>query len=211
MHFKKAVILGVSFWAGAAFSQEISPPSQGDIKSSYEADQAGAASLPAILRQAIYIAEDKQLYDRSVLRSPMLSYFSSIMTDTKQTGINTELLFGRLWFSVRVAFSLTTDEFVNWYAQKVYLGLNCFGVEDAAMAYFGKSVDELTLEDAALLAALPRAPSQYNPERNADRAIERRNFIIKEMLEAGLISSAQAEQAIATEITLRKPLVRCQN
>ena|GEM_PF-1036606 len=91
------------------------------------------------------------------------------------------------------------------------MGLNCFGVEDAAMACFGKSVDELTLEDAALLAALPRAPSQYNPERNADRAIERRKFIIDEMLEAGLIASAQAEQASETDIALRSLLVPCQN
>jgi len=211
MHFIRAVILGATFCAGAAFSQEMTPQSRVDIKTSYEADQASAALLPVILRQAIFIAEDKHIYERSLFRSPVLSYFSLTMTDTKQTGINLELLFGRLWFQVRVALALTKDEFLNWYAQKVYLGLNCFGVEDAAMAYFGKSVDELTLEDAALLAALPRAPSQYNPERNADRAIERRNFIIDEMLEAGLIASAQAEQASETDIALRSLLVPCQN
>ena len=92
MHFIRAVILGATFCVGAAFSQEMTPQSRVDIKTSYVADQASAALLPVILRQAIFIAEDKHIYERSLFRSPMLSYFSLTMTDTKQTGINLELL-----------------------------------------------------------------------------------------------------------------------
>ena len=77
-------------------------------------------------------------------------------------------------------------------------------------AYFGKSVDELSLEESAYLAALPKGPNLFHPVRSYDRAVERRNFVLSQMLKAGFISDDEAAAASQTDITVRGPLGRCE-
>lgn len=78
------------------------------------------------------------------------------------------------------------------------------------MAYFGRPVVDLKLEEIAYLAALPKAPVHFHPVRSYDRAVERRNFVLSEMLEAGFISDDEAESAIQTALIVSVPLERCE-
>jgi len=78
------------------------------------------------------------------------------------------------------------------------------------MVYFGKSAADLNLEEIAYLAALPKAPSLFHPVRSRDRAIERRDFILMEMRNAGFISGDETDRAMQTALNVHDPLVRCE-
>jgi penicillin-binding protein 1A len=83
-------------------------------------------------------------------------------------------------------------------------GKNAYGVQAAARVYFNKPASQLTLPEAALLAGLPQAPSQYNPFTKKDAALQRRNEVLKKMLDLGYVSQAQYADALATPIQLHK-------
>jgi penicillin-binding protein 1A len=86
------------------------------------------------------------------------------------------------------------DEILEMYLNQIYLGNGLYGVEAAARGYFEKRAAELNLREAALLAALPKAPSTYDPRRNPEAALRRRNLVIGEMAEAGVIDAGEAEE-----------------
>ncbi len=88
------------------------------------------------------------------------------------------------------------------YLNTIYFGNGAYGVGAAAQEYFGVPVENLTLEQSALLAGIIQAPSRHDPRINPDGALDRRNLVLSEMLEQNLITSQQAEQAKATPITL---------
>jgi penicillin-binding protein 1B len=94
---------------------------------------------------------------------------------------------------------LTKEEIFELYANQIYLGqrgsFSIYGLGEAANAYFDKDVGSLTLPEAAFLAGLIRGPNLYSPYRRPARALERRNYVIRQMLELAMISSAQAEKA----------------
>ncbi len=96
------------------------------------------------------------------------------------------------------------DRILELYLNQIYLGNGAFGVETAAQRYFGKSVRDLNLAEAAMLAALPKAPERYNPRRFPERAIQRRNTILDLMRNAGVISDADARLAQAYPLDLAK-------
>src|SRR5262249_17376766 len=77
----------------------------------------------------------------------------------------------------------------------IYLGLGAYGIAAASLIYFDKSVNELTISEAAYLAALPKAPTNYHPFRQRERALERRNWVIDQMVNDGFIKRSDAEQA----------------
>jgi len=108
-----------------------------------------------------------------------------------------------------LARELTHEEILNWYAQEIYLGGVCYGLVDSAAEYFGRDVDALEVQDYALLAGLIRSPGRYDPVRTPDRATERRNQVIDEMLSARFLTQAQAADATATELGVRLPVGRC--
>jgi penicillin-binding protein 1A len=85
------------------------------------------------------------------------------------------------------------DKILELYLNQIDLGNRAFGVETAAQRYFGKSAKQLNVAEAALLAAIPRAPSRYNPRRNPDLAVGRRNLVIGLLREDGKLSPASAE------------------
>src|SRR5690606_35260684 len=83
------------------------------------------------------------------------------------------------------------------YLNEIFLGLGAYGVAAASLTYFDKSVHELTLAEAAYLAALPKGPNNYHPFRYPDRAIERRNWVIDRMIENGYVTAEEGEAAKA--------------
>lgn len=105
---------------------------------------------------------------------------------------------------------LSHPEILHWFASGTYFGQNCFGIASASLAYFGKPVDELRIEEAAFLAALFRAPALFHPLRSNERALARRNFVIKEMEKAGFISQKEASIAIQNALRVRSPLKTCE-
>lgn len=105
--------------------------------------------------------------------------------------------------AMRISSVYSKDKILELYLNEIYLGLSSYGVAAAAQNYFNKSLDELTIEEIALLAAEPKAPSEYDPRKNYDGAKRRRDWVISRMLEDGHITQAQAQTAIATPINLR--------
>lgn len=100
----------------------------------------------------------------------------------------------------RIENSLSKEQILELYLNQIALGRNAFGVEAAANAYFDKSVRELTIPQFAYLAILPKGPSNYMPERHEKRAIERRNWVLGQMLENGYIDQAQHDAAVAAPL-----------
>jgi penicillin-binding protein 1A len=90
------------------------------------------------------------------------------------------------------------------YLNLVYLGSEAYGVADAAWVYFGKTIDQLTIGESAMIAGLPPAPTQYSPIVNPDIAKERRTIVLERMLEQGFINPEQASQAKAEPLNLKK-------
>ena len=89
--------------------------------------------------------------------------------------------------SYMVSQVFTKDEILELYLNQIYLGKGAYGVASAALNYFNKSVEELTLNESAVLASLPKAPSKFNPERNYKRAFERKNYVLGRMYDLSLI------------------------
>lgn len=105
--------------------------------------------------------------------------------------------------AVRISTVYSKDKILELYLNEIYLGLGSYGVAAAAQNYFDKSLDELTVEEAAMLAAEPKAPASYNPRKNYDAAKERRDWVIERMYEDGYITAEQAQIAKATPINLK--------
>lgn len=95
--------------------------------------------------------------------------------------------------STRMVSSLGREKVLELYLNEIFLGLNSYGVTEAAGKYFGKSLEELTPSEAAYLASLPKAPSDRHPVSDRDRAVTWRNFVLREMAENGYISQDVAK------------------
>lgn len=95
----------------------------------------------------------------------------------------------------RIEKALTKDRILELYLNEIYLGGGSYGVAAAALNYFNKSLDELTIAEAAFLAALPKAPSRYHPKRNYKLAKNRRDWVITRMYEEGIITAQEAIEA----------------
>jgi penicillin-binding protein 1A len=105
--------------------------------------------------------------------------------------------FNEILLSFRIEEELSKQEILSLYTNKIYFGKRAYGVGAAAQVYYGKTLDQLTLAEIATIAGLPKAPSRYNPLANAERSLERRNWILGRMLGLGNINLEQYNQAIA--------------
>jgi penicillin-binding protein 1A len=103
--------------------------------------------------------------------------------------------------AIRIERAYSKEKILELYLNEIFLGMNSYGVGAAALSYFDKELQDLEIEEVAYLAALPKAPSTYHPVRNAQRATERRNYVIGRMADDGHITREQAEAA------KKKPLV----
>jgi penicillin-binding protein 1A len=97
----------------------------------------------------------------------------------------------------RIEATLTKEQILELYLNQIFLGRNAYGVQAAARAYFNKDVGQLTLAECAMLASLPKSPSNYDPVRHHDAALQRRNFVLSEMLRNNFITQAQHDAAVA--------------
>jgi len=97
--------------------------------------------------------------------------------------------------AMRIERTYSKEKILELYLNEIYLGLGAYGIAAASLVYFDKSVNELTIAEAAYLAALPKAPAQLHPVRNHDRAVERRNYVIDRLAENGWIKPAEAAAA----------------
>lgn len=102
--------------------------------------------------------------------------------------------------AARIETALSKERILELYLNEIFLGQNSYGVAAAAQTYFNANLEDLTLEQAAYLAALPQAPSNFHPVRDYDRAINRRNYVLREMFENGYIDQAEMERAQAAPL-----------
>ncbi len=179
-------------------------------------------AIPKRVSQAFVSAEDKSFYSnngidiygiaraayqnfRSFGRGLGHSSMSGGSTITQQVVKNflltPERSISRKVKEAILAFRITQvyskDRILELYLNEIYLGKGSYGVAAAASNYFNKSLDELSIEDAALLAAMPQAPARIDPIHNYDRAKERRDYVINRMMEDGIITVDEARAAIA--------------
>ena len=106
--------------------------------------------------------------------------------------------------ATRIEAALPKDRILELYLNEIYLGAGAYGVAAAALTYFDKSLDELTLGEAAFLAGLPKAPNHYNPARVPQAAQARRDWVIDRMVEDGVVTQVDAAQADAQPLELHR-------
>jgi len=179
-------------------------------------------AIPKPVIQAFLSAEDKNFYEHSgidplgILRA-VVQNVANLAQSRRPVGASTitqqvaknfllgnEVSLGRkakeaiLAFRIEKTFS--KDKILELYLNEIYLGSGAYGVAAAALVYFDKSLYDLTLPEAAYLAALPKAPSNYHPVRHLDRAKARRDWVIERLQEDGVVTVEQARTAIATPL-----------
>ncbi len=104
----------------------------------------------------------------------------------------------------RIERALTKERILELYLNQIYLGEGSYGIASASLRYFDKSINELNYAEAALLAALPKAPSKYNPYKNKELATYRRNLVVNNLFENSYIDKIQFNKIVNSEIKLRK-------
>ena len=174
-------------------------------------------AIPKLVTNAFIAAEDKNFYEHpgidihGIARAGMLyvenygrgGHPQGASTITQQVAKNflltNEVSFERkikeALLALRIERTYSKEKILELYLNEIYLGFGAYGVAAASLLYFDKSVHELTIAEAAYLAALPKGPNNYNPFRRRDAAIERRNYVIDRMVEDGYITQADADQA----------------
>lgn len=181
------------------------------------------ADVPQDLVNAILAAEDSEFYNhwgvdfRSVARAVVANMRSGgrrqgASTITMQVARNFFLSPEKTWtrklrevlLAFKIEFALTKDEIFELYLNKIFLGQRAYGFAAAAQIYYGKSLSELALQEKAMLAALPKAPSRNNPISNPDTALERRNYVLSRMAKLEYISEELLQESLAAPITASK-------
>jgi penicillin-binding protein 1A len=172
-------------------------------------------AVPKLLISAFLSAEDKNFYRHAgidpegIVRAVVANLRSGggreqgASTITQQVAKNFLLTPERSYerkirealIALRIEAAFSKDRILELYLNEIYLGLSNYGVAAAALNYFNKSVHELTLAEAAYLAALPKAPNNYHPFRQRQAAIDRRNWVIDRMVDNGYVSREDAEAA----------------
>lgn len=184
---------------------------------------ASAEDIPKLVKGAFISAEDKNFYTHKGydLRGMVAAALDAVRgsglrgasTITQQVMKNfllggersAERKIKELILASRIEGTLSKDKILELYLNEIFLGQNSFGVAAAAQTYFNKSLADLAPEEAAYLAALPKAPSNYHPVRDKKSAISRRNFVLREMSENGYITEDEYREA------REKPLRTVQN
>ncbi|WP_299864079.1 penicillin-binding protein 1A [uncultured Hoeflea sp.] len=172
-------------------------------------------AIPDRVKAAFLSAEDKNFYRhpgvdpvglaRAVVNNIRTGGRQGASTITQQVAKNFLLSSDQTYerkikeaiLSFRIEQAYSKDRILELYLNEIFFGLNSYGIAGAALTYFNKSVNELTISETAYLAALPKAPNNYHPFRNTERAIDRRNWVIDRMVENGYVSQADGADAKA--------------
>ena len=184
-----------------------------------------AEDIPDMVKQAFISAEDKNFYthggyDAGGMAAALVAAVKSRGEDVRGASTITQqvmknfLLSGdrqaerkikEIILAARLEETLSKEKILELYLNEIFLGQNSYGVTAAAQTYFNKSLMELAPHEAAFLASLPKAPSDYHPVRQKERVLARRNYVLREMLENGYID----EPTYETEVV--QPLKSVQN
>jgi penicillin-binding protein 1A len=174
-------------------------------------------AVPKLVISAFVAAEDKSFYEHNgidfqgIMRAGLL-YVENFGSGRRPQGASTitqqvaknflltnEATFSRkireALLAMKIERTFSKQKILELYLNEIYLGVGAYGVAAASLLYFDKSVHELTIPEAAYLAALPKGPNNYNPFRRHDEAVVRRNYVIDRMAEDHYITAQEAEQA----------------
>ncbi len=183
-------------------------------------------SVPPLIIHAFLSAEDKNFYTHpgidfmGIVRAAV-SNLRQVGSDKRLKGASTitqqvaknflltnEVSFTRkikeAILSFRIEQTYSKDKILELYLNEIFLGARAYGVAAASLEYFAKPIEELSIEEAAFLAALPKAPNNYQPEKHYQAAMDRRNWVIDEMVDNGYITRTEGELAKVKPITLAK-------
>jgi len=177
--------------------------------------------IPQVMKDAVLSIEDNRFYDHGgvdylgILRAGIANIgrlkSQGASTITMQVARNvylsSEKTYTRKIYEILLTYKLehllTKDQILEIYMNQIFLGNRAYGFASAAETYFGKSLKNITIAEAAMLAGLPKAPSAFNPIANPKRARSRQLYIIERMEENGYISARQASQAKAEPLALK--------
>jgi penicillin-binding protein 1A len=176
-------------------------------------------AVPDRVKAAFLSAEDKNFYnhpgvDITGLFRAVMTNFQNMGSGRRPVGASTitqqvaknfllssnqtyDRKIREMILAFRIEQAYSKDRILELYVNEIFFGLGAYGVAGAALTYFDKSVNELTLSEAAYLAALPKGPSNYHPFKYTDRAIERRNWVIDQMVDNGYATREEGEKAKA--------------
>jgi penicillin-binding protein 1A len=178
--------------------------------------QLAFEEFPPQLIRAYLAAEDRTFFSHGGIDYPGIvsAAISNLRNDGRPVGASTitqqvaknllltsELSYTRkikeAFLAKRIENVLSKEQIMELYLNQIFLGRNAYGVQSAARAYFDKDVDDLALHEMAYLAILPKAPSNYSPERHTQRALDRRNWVLGAMESNGFITASQRAEAQA--------------
>ncbi|HZW82533.1 MAG TPA: PBP1A family penicillin-binding protein [Candidatus Deferrimicrobium sp.] len=179
--------------------------------------------IPKTMQQAIVATEDRRFYEHQGvdvwsifralvhdLRSGDFSEGGSTITQqlAKNMFLPSDKTLGRKFkeaaYAFKIELTLSKDQILEEYLNQIYFGEGRWGIQNASQYYFGKNVQDLNLEESAMLSGLPKAPSLFNPVKDKEKALERRNVVLSLMKEQNYISQTNYERARSSPITLRK-------
>ncbi|WP_428608864.1 penicillin-binding protein 1A [Sedimenticola sp.] len=177
-------------------------------------------AIPERMVQAFLAAEDDRFFEHPGVdyKGLMRAAYQLLLTGERRQGGSTITMqvarnfflssektftrkFSEIFLSLRIEHELTKQEILELYLNKIYMGNRAYGVGAAAMVYYGKTVDQLTLPQIAMIAGLPKAPSRYNPLADPERSLQRRDYVIGRMAKLGFISDSEEQEARSTPIT----------
>ncbi|MBM3347181.1 MAG: penicillin-binding protein 1A [Betaproteobacteria bacterium] len=180
-------------------------------------------TVPALLKNAILAAEDERFYQHSGVDyvGVFRAAYSNLVTGGKRQGASTiTMQVARNFFlssektmirkvyeallAFRIEASLSKDQILELYINQIYLGQRAYGFAAAAQIYFGKTLQQLSPAEAAMLAGLPKAPSLYNPVVNPKRARQRQLYVLRRMSELGHLDAAQLEDAQKVSLMIKR-------
>jgi penicillin-binding protein 1A len=180
-------------------------------------------AVPKQMREAILAAEDERFYQHGgvdyvgVLRAALSNFMSGgarqgASTITMQVARNFFLTkektvtrkFNEMLLAFKIEHSLSKDQILELYVNQIYLGQRAYGFAAAAQIYFGKSLDQLTIAEMAMLAGLPKAPSSFNPVVNPKRAKLRQQYVLRRMRELDFITDEQWHTADKQTLAVKK-------
>ena len=179
--------------------------------------------VPKTLQDAFLAAEDASFFEhhgldfKAVLRATVRNVLAGgvvqgASTITQQVARNMFLSSERRLASkikeailaYRIEKHFTKQDILGLYLNHIYLGQGAYGVQAAALTYFGRPVDQLNLLESAVLAGLPKAPSAYSPAQHPERALKRAGYVLTRMVETGAITREQAKAASGMKMRLQK-------
>ncbi|UCH85029.1 MAG: PBP1A family penicillin-binding protein [Candidatus Latescibacterota bacterium] len=177
--------------------------------------------IPQHMIDAIIAIEDRKFYSHwgvdlfGILRATIANLrageiVQGASTITQQLARNLFTMFDvsitrkikEMILALKIERTYSKDEILEMYLNQIYFGSGAYGVEAAAREFFAKGVKDLTLDEATLLAGLPKNPRDYSPHYNLDRALQRRRVVLKAMVDAGKLDQAFADSAATREIKL---------